>query len=276
MTPNLRHETCTDDPYQDRSDGPQVSAMQRNFQRRVNHRIWKKGLYSCDINRSISGSGSRGPLKKLALVSAFLIFVFQAQTSQLAFIVLNTGSWASGRLPSDWMINVHHGKADLAVCDDGPSCLHLKSVSASFALEHSVDVDPLKMPWLTWHWKVARLPEGGDFRRASTDDQAAQVLVAFDDKRVLTYIWDTSAPKGAMQSASHIPLVRIYAVVCQSGPADANKWIAESRNVAADYERGFGKPAPRVKGLRLQINSQHTGSTAESYFGEVAFRSTPQ
>jgi len=34
-----------------------------------------------------------------------------------------------------------------------------------------------------------------------------QVLVAFDDKRILTYIWDTTAPKGAMQSASSIPFV---------------------------------------------------------------------
>ena len=79
-----------------------------------------------------------------------------------------------------------------------------------------------------------------------------------------------------MQSASHIPLVRIYAVVCQSGATESNKWIAESRNVVADYERAYGKPAPRVKGVRLQINSQHTGTSAESYFGEVAFRSTPQ
>ena len=67
-----------------------------------------------------------------------------------------------------------------------------------------------------------------------------------------------------MQSASNIPLVRIFAVVCQSGTADMNKWIAESRNVAADYERAYGRPAPRVKGLRLQINSQHTGTVAES------------
>jgi hypothetical protein len=50
----------------------------------------------------------------------------------------------------------------------------------------------------------------------------------------------------------------------------------ESRNVAADYERAYGKRAPHVKGLRLQINSQHTGTVAESYFGEVAFRSTLQ
>jgi hypothetical protein len=31
-----------------------------------------------------------------------------------------------------------------------------------------------------------------------------------------------------------------------------------------------------VKGVRIQINSQHTATVAESYFGEVVFRSTPQ
>ena len=46
--------------------------------------------------------------------------------------------------------------------------------------------------------------------------------------------------------------------------------------MAVDYQRAYGKPAPRIKGLRIQINSQHTGAVAESYFGEVAFRSTPQ
>lgn len=231
---------------------------------------------SCDSKKSTFLTRGRGHLKKLALVGAFFTILFQARTSQLAFIVLNTGTWASGQLPSDWMIKVNHGKPDLSVCGDAPSCLHMKSVRASFALEHRVDVDTSEMPWLTWKWKVAQLPAGGDFRHASTDDQAAQVLVAFDDKRILTYIWDTSAPQGSMQSASNIPMVRIYAVVCRSGTADTNKWVFESRNVAEDYERAYGKPAPRVKGLRLQINSQHTGSIAESYFGEVAFRSTPQ
>jgi len=28
--------------------------------------------------------------------------------------------------------------------------------------------------------------------------------------------------------------------------------------------------------LRIQINSQHTGTVAESYFGDVTFRSTLQ
>ena len=114
-----------------------------------------------------------------------------------------------------------------------------------------MDLVPGRMPYLTWRWKVTQLPGGGDFRRTTTDDQAAQVLVAFDDNRVITYIWDSTAPKGIAQPANSFPFLHIFAVV-------------------------YGRPAPRVKGLRLQINSQHTGSVAESYFGEVAFRSTPE
>jgi hypothetical protein len=58
--------------------------------------------------------------------------------------------------------------------------------------------------------------------------------------------------------------------------AEANRWIAESHNVAADYLRAFGKLAPHVKGLRLQINSQYTGSAAESYFADLVFRNMEQ
>jgi hypothetical protein len=137
-------------------------------------------------------------LKKFLLACSFLVFLFQARTSQLAFIVLNTAQWGSGRLPMDWQIKMTHGKPDISVCNEAESCLHLKSVKSSFALEHSVDVDPGQMPYLTWRWKVAQLPGGGDFRHASSDDQAAQVLVGFSDKHILTYIWDTSAPKGTM------------------------------------------------------------------------------
>ncbi len=52
--------------------------------------------------------------------------------------------------------------------------------------------------------------------------------------------------------------------------------LAEARNVADDYRRAYDKPAPHIKGIRIQINSQHTGTVAESYFGEVAFRHAPQ
>ena len=197
------------------------------------------------------------------------------RASPLALIVLGSTSYDAGSVPAGWQIKANHGTPEISFCkDDDTACVHLKSAKSSFALQRAVNIDPAEMPYLTWRWKVSQLPAGGDFRRMRTDDQAAQVLVVFADRRVLTYIWDTTAPKGTMASASSIPLLHVFAVVCQSGAVDLNRWITESRNVAADYERAYLRPAPHVKGIRLQVNSQHTGSIAESYFGEVEFHSS--
>jgi hypothetical protein len=194
----------------------------------------------------------------------------------LAFLVFDVQTAQPGRLPDGWRIKVTHGAPDLSIVPgEQGSVLRFKSRSSSFGVERAMDVDPARYPYLTWKWKVAQLPPRGDFRHARTDDQAAQVLVAFDNRRVLTYIWDSTAPQNAFDSASSLPLVHIYAKVCRSGGSQLNEWLAESHNVEADYRRAYGGPAPHVRGVRLQINTQHTGGSAESYFGEVSFRNTP-
>jgi hypothetical protein len=207
-----------------------------------------------------------------------MLFAFEASTAPPAFVVLDGGNAAkaaSGQIPSGWQLKVNVGQPDITPGDPSDNAaLHFRSVASSYGLERAVDIDPSQSPYLTWRWKVTQLPKGGDFRHRSTDDQAAQVIVAFADHRIISYIWDSTAPEGIMQNASSIPLVHIYAVVCRSGGTDLNRWLQETRDVAADYEKAFGKSAPRVKGVRLQINSQHTGSSAESYFGDVVFRNT--
>ena len=200
-----------------------------------------------------------------------------AASAPMALVILNPTTAPPGRLPDGWQLKVNRGTPDITLIGEANSrVLRFKSRKSSFALERGVDVDINQFPYLTWNWKVSQLPSGGDFRRASRDDQAAQVLVAFSDHHILTYIWDSSAPKGAWQPASSLPLVRIFALVCRSGAEELNRWVPEAHNVAQDYQRAFDRPAARVKGIRLQINSQHTGSSAESYFGDVSFRSAPQ
>ena len=207
------------------------------------------------------------------VVGSLAVLSAVAASAPMALVVLNATSAPPGRLPDGWQLKVNHGTPDLTVIGDGSNrVLRFKSQNSSFALERGVDVDISRYPLLAWDWKVTALPEGGDFRKSSTDDQAAQVLVAFGDRRVLTYIWDSSAPKGDFQSASSIPLMHIFALVCRSGPTELNQWLAETHNVAADYQKAFDRPPARVKGIRLQINTQHTGSSAESYFGDVSFR----
>jgi hypothetical protein len=217
----------------------------------------------------------RGYFEKLRLTCFLLavVLIHPVPSSPLAVILLNPQNWDQGRVPAGWHLKVNHGKPDFLISSDGGgSSIRLKSVDSSFGLERGVDVNPYETRYLTWSWKVTQLPASGDFRNIATDDQAAQLLVAFADRRVLTYIWDTTAPKGTERSAGFIPLARIFAIVCESGEAQTGRWVQEARDVAADYERAYGNPVPHVKGLRIQINSQHTSTVAESYFGEVAFR----
>ena len=199
-----------------------------------------------------------------------------ANLPPLAFFVFDTRTARAGRLPEEWRIKVNRGTPEVRVIDETQGAvIQLKSRRSSFALERAVDIDPERLPYLTWRWKVATLPRGGDFRQATTDDQAAQILVVFTDRRILSYLWDSTAPKDTMQSATSIPLLHIFAVVCRSGPAELNQWLSESRNLSDDYQKAYGRRPPRLKGIRLQINTQHTGSSAESYFGDVAFRNAP-
>lgn len=231
-------------------------------------------------SRVVGNSSSRWwvALMSVATVAVGGLSAFQARTSPAALVVLDAGKVTPGKtaatqIPLGWELKVNVGQPDITLSDqDGETSLHFRSTKSSYALERAVSIDPAQLPFLSWRWKVTQLPRGGDFRHTSTDDQAAQVMVAFDDRHIITYIWDTTAPQGTVESASFIPLVHISAFVCRSGAADENRWLQEIRDVAADYRRAFGKPAPHVKGLRLQINTQHTGSSAESYFGEVAFR----
>lgn len=215
-------------------------------------------------------------MRKFTFLVAGLLTALLAKPDVLAFLVLDTRLTQPGGLPDGWRIRVTRGTPDVSVVRDLPgTVLRFKSRSSSFGVERAVDVDPAQYPFLTWKWKVSELPRDGDFRHARTDDQAAQILLAFEDRRILCYLWDSTAPKNTMQSASAIPLLHIFAVVCRSGAAEANQWLSEGRNLADDYRRAFGDRAvPHIRGIRLQINTQHTGASAESYFGDVTFRNS--
>lgn len=215
----------------------------------------------------------RNRVRRLAVLFTIAL---TAGAAPMALVILNPNAATPGRLPEGWQLKVKSGTPDLTVTGEGSGrVLRFKSRKSSFGLERGVDIDVNEYPVLAWNWKVSELPAGGDFRKTFADDQAAQVLVAFADHRVLSYIWDSSAPQGTWQSASSIPLLHIFALVCRSGPAELNRWVPETHNLAADYQKAYDRAPARVKGIRLQINSQHTGTSAESYFGDISFRAAP-
>ena len=178
-------------------------------------------------------------------------------------------------IPKGWQLKERLGEAQFSLDKvDGLDALALRSTNTSFSFQREVKADLSAYPLLSWKWKVTKLPEGGDFRSRRTDDQAAQLFVAFSRTRFIVYLWDTSAPKNLVADAFAPPFMSIKVVVLRSGPNDTGKWITETRNVFEDYKRLYGtfdKP-PVVSGMRIQINTQHTRTSAESYFADLTFK----
>jgi hypothetical protein len=212
------------------------------------------------------------------LVFLFMLSTLGAPYGVLAaddrIVIADFSKWTGKpEVPQGWELKVKSGKAQFNIMRDaGIPALHLRSTSSSFSLQGAVNVDVKRYPLLTWKWKVTQLPKGGDFRRSRTDDQAAQLFLAFSRTKAIVYIWDTTAPQGLMVSTSPVPFMTIKVVVVRSGPAELGKWLTETRNVYDDYRKLYGDEPPSVEGIRLQINSQHTESSAESLFADVEFK----
>jgi hypothetical protein len=163
------------------------------------------------------------------------------------------------------------------VSQGGRKALHLKSGNDSSTITKEIKVDVKRHPMLAWSWQVISLPKGGDARKSATDDEAAQLYVTFPRfpsqvrSRVISYIWDSAAPVGAVFKSEKTGLVTY--VVVRSGSADLGKWLTESRNVLEDYQKIYGEtPGEEVGAISISIDSNDTRSSAESYFGEILFR----
>ncbi len=203
----------------------------------------------------------------MMLFSSVPTWAFQ----QLVIADFSSGVDENG-VPSGWQLKERSGRADFSIIKErGIHALHLRSEDSSYALQKPVNVNPQTYPLLSWKWKVTQLPEGGDFRTSETDDQAAQLFVAFSNRKVIAYIWDSNAPQGLVKDACQLPFVTIKAIVVRSGPSETGRWITETRNAHDDYVKLFGHEPPKIAGIRIQINSQHTETSGESFFADVVF-----
>jgi hypothetical protein len=175
-------------------------------------------------------------------------------------------------VPAPWELKVKSGKAGMDIVEDMQTkVLHLSCQDASFAMEQATNVEVQLAPVLTWRWKAVRLPPRGDVRAHKTDDQALQLLLAFEGKNVLSYVWGTQAPVGTVVDGSMgWPIsVTLKVLVVQSGEADVGRWVTMTRNVLDDYRRLFQEEPGRLKGIRVQSNCQHTDAEAEGYMGPI-------
>jgi hypothetical protein len=179
--------------------------------------------------------------------------------------------------PSGWATKEFTGRSEIELVREGERlALRLRSTQSSFALYRDVIVDPNEFHDLTWSWKVAQLPEGGDVRERARDDQAVQLYLIFPrwpspltTSDVLGYVWDSRAPVGTRLTSARAANVKI--IVVASGDGQRGVWRLEHRDIAKDYAALFGRRPPRVGRVALMIDTNDTGGAAEAFVGDIVF-----
>jgi hypothetical protein len=169
-------------------------------------------------------------------------------------------------------------------------------------------VHPTQLPLnsnttLAWRWRVDEFVEGADLRTRAGDDGAAKLCVFFDfpidrlpvgertrlalarrttgedvPSEALCYVWDNKEAKGSELPNAFTRRMRM--IVVESGPASKpGTWVAERRNLLADYRLAFGDEAgstvPDVVGVAVQADADNTHGHGIAYFSDLDLHGAP-
>jgi Protein of unknown function (DUF3047) len=180
------------------------------------------------------------------------------------------------------------------VDDNGVLVLRARADNAAASLKHSLYVDPARMPLLHWRWRTQGVVRSADMTTKEGDDYAARLYVFFDrnpetmtlkDRTLLKvgrarygkdlptaalcYVWDNRQAVGTILPNAYTPFVAM--VVASSGEAGIGRWQSLQRNIAEDYRRAFGGEAPQVTGVAVSVDTDNTGESTVSFFGDIEF-----
>jgi hypothetical protein len=177
---------------------------------------------------------------------------------------------------------------------DGVQAVEAIAEKSMAVLTRSIAVDLDKTPVLCWRWRVDGPVVGADLAQKPGDDYAARVYLTFAvppealdvatraelaiarsiwgsqlPDAALIYIWDNKYPVGTERPNAYSDRARM--IVVESGKAQAGRWVAERRDVAADFGRAFRGIPGRLTGIAIASDTDDTGGSAHAGFADLHF-----
>ncbi|MBV9890271.1 MAG: DUF3047 domain-containing protein [Rhizobacter sp.] len=177
---------------------------------------------------------------------------------------------------------------------DGKRALKIEADLSYGNLVHPVK-DVASPAQLSWQWRIEKPIETADLREKRGDDTAVKVCVFFDlpmdnvpfaDRQLLRlarsktsdpvptatvcYVWDNKLPAGTTLDNAFTRRMRY--IVLESGTDRLNKWVAEKRDVAADFLKLFGdesKTVPPIVGVAVGADADNTQGHSVAYVSGV-------
>ncbi|HYC03838.1 MAG TPA: DUF3047 domain-containing protein [Azospirillaceae bacterium] len=175
-----------------------------------------------------------------------------------------------------WTQHDFSGKAAFANGNlDGRPVITARSGGAS-GLYLPVERDVAATPVARWSWRVDRVQDKADLRRTETEDFSAAIFFVFGEPSLfrrhvptLAYaITATPGEAGAIIPSPRHPKTRM--TVKLRGPEAGGQWLAEERDILADYRRAFGRdPEERLRYVALFSDDDQTGQPVHAAYGAV-------
>jgi hypothetical protein len=163
---------------------------------------------------------------------------------------------------------------------DGVPAIEAMTRMGASGLFRKVDWDVASQPILEWRWRVDELQGSADIRVKDLDDHAAALVLRFGGESifswmdpVLVYVWTND--RVSADQVVHSPRTdKVRAVVLRSGEADLGRWVAERRDVLADFQRAFGRlPRSPVTRIGIWSDADQTGEAVLAYYAAVRAQS---
>lgn len=143
-------------------------------------------------------------------------------------------------------------------------------------LEREIDLN--ETPYLHWCWKVSNTYPGLDETTKTGDDYPARVYVAHKtwllpwQVESVNYVWASTQPQGATWPNAFTQRANLMGL--QSGEDRVGDWVAEVRDVRADFAALFGSNPSYIDGVALMSDGDNAGVNATAWFTHLGFSNT--
>ncbi len=237
------------------------------------------------------------------ILIAFFLMTFHIQATA-AKDTIRVGDFSNAKagelLPESWepltfeKITAHTHY--LVVEDTHTSVIKAVSEQSASGLIRKIRIDPKKYPIIKWRWKINNVYKNGDVTRKDGNDYPARIYIAFEYNpndvgffekvkfyaikliygeftpiAAINYIWTSKAPIGSIIENTYTGRVKM--IVVESGKKKLNTWINEERNIYKDYLKAFSGKPPLISGIAIMTDSDNTGESAVSFYGDILFES---
>lgn len=163
---------------------------------------------------------------------------------------------------------------------DGAAVLQARARGQASARYLERRIELTRTRYLHWCWQVQSIYPGVAETTKAGDDYPARVYVVHKhgvlpwQVRSVNYVWSSTQPAGSAWPNAFTPRAHLLAV--QGGDVRVGEWIAEVRDVRADFQALFGTAPEFVDGIALMSDGDNAGGDATAWIAHAGFSASAE